>query len=102
MNFSQGKARHRQIIWVLLAIVAACSVASHALAEAPKPPPRPPPPPGPPRDPLSREVSDLRERFSRRALSAGRTLAEQYANALASLESQAADAGDYETALHAR
>jgi len=48
-----------------------------------------------------RELSDLREQFTLRALASGRMLADQYSNALASLETQAADSADYATALAA-
>lgn len=48
------------------------------------------------------ELGELREQFTLRALAAGRMLADQYSNALASLEAQAAESGDYETALAAR
>ncbi len=44
------------------------------------------------------ELRKMREQFALRALAAGRTLADQYANALASLEAQAIDSADYETA----
>lgn len=83
---------------VLLAVMA-CATAG--ISQSPQPPRRPPPPAREKnRDP--RELRDLREQFTLRALSAGRLLAEQYANALANLESQAADSADYETALAAQ
>ncbi|MCE9519593.1 MAG: thermonuclease family protein [Verrucomicrobia bacterium] len=55
-----------------------------------------------PRRPLLREIRELREQFARRALDSGRVLAEQYAKALAGVETQAAESDDYETALAAQ
>jgi hypothetical protein len=72
---------------------------THLNAQAPPPPSRPPPPEGAPEP---RELREMREQFTLRALAAGRTLAEQYAAALATLESQAAESSDYETALAAQ
>jgi endonuclease YncB( thermonuclease family) len=59
--------------------------------------------PEPPRGKTSgpRELDEMREQFTLRALAAGRMLADQYSNALASLEAQAAESADYETALAA-
>ncbi len=60
-------------------------------------------PPGPPQaPPVPPELSQLRQQYAQKALTAGRMLADQYSNALAGLEAQAGDAGDYDTALAAQ
>ncbi len=54
------------------------------------------------RQPFIPEIREIREPFTLRALDAGRMLADQYAKALTSLETQAIEADDYDTALSAQ
>ncbi|HEY2573871.1 MAG TPA: hypothetical protein VGH65_07370 [Verrucomicrobiaceae bacterium] len=83
-------------------LLAICGWSGTILSQAPDPPPKRPPPPPREKSRDTRELREMREQFTLRALTAGRLLAEQYTNALATLESQAADAADYETALAAQ
>lgn len=48
------------------------------------------------------ELVQLQQQYALKALASGRMLADQYSNALTTLEAQAAEAGDYDTALAAQ
>lgn len=91
---------HFLALTFLVAILGGAGSIFPQAAEPPRRPPPPPPPKGKGKEP--RELREAREQFTVRALIAGRLLAEQYANALALLETQAAESADYETALAAQ
>src|SRR5262249_33044614 len=101
-----GEPLNERLRMIRLHPLLSCLSAALCLVQAAdaqqKPPPPPPPPPvrsKPSAPPVPLELSQLRQQYSLKALTAGRMLADQYSNALASLEAQAGDAGDYDTAL---
>lgn len=74
-------------------LLTAAALIAHARAQSPEPHRG--------KTTAPRELGELRKQFTLRALASGRMLADQYSNALASLEAQAADSADYATALAA-
>ena len=83
----------RRLFSKLLPAMLALASAVPCRAQKAGPPPTPKDPP---------ELTDLRAKFALRALSSSGMLADQYDNALAAVEAQAAETGDYETALAAQ